>query len=85
MTAELDLNTMMRKRTALHATSLRGRPTTQKGAVCAAVVDGLWPLVSAGAVRPIVSATFSMPDVAQAHELVERSEHVGKVLLTVPR
>jgi NADPH:quinone reductase-like Zn-dependent oxidoreductase len=82
--AELDLNAVLRKRAAVHATSLRGRPVEQKAAVCAAVVDGLWPLVESGRVRPVVGASFPMDQVADAHRLVAASGHVGKVLLTVP-
>jgi putative PIG3 family NAD(P)H quinone oxidoreductase len=83
MTAEMDLNAMMRKRASLHATSLRGRPVEQKAEICAAVVAGLWPLIESGAVRPVVAATFPMSQAARAHALVESSAHVGKVLLTV--
>jgi putative PIG3 family NAD(P)H quinone oxidoreductase len=83
-TAEVDLNALLRKRGSLHATSLRGRPLEQKAAICAAVAAELWPLVESGRVRPVVAATYPMPDVAQAHRLVQDSGHVGKVLLTVP-
>ena len=48
----------------------------------AAVVEGLWPLIAAGAVRPVVDATYPMDQVGEAHHLVADSEHVGKVLLT---
>jgi putative PIG3 family NAD(P)H quinone oxidoreductase len=81
--AELDLATLLAKRAAVHATSLRGRPLEEKAAICAAVVDGLWPLVEAGPVKPIVGATFPMSRVAEAHRLLAASGHVGKVLLTV--
>jgi putative PIG3 family NAD(P)H quinone oxidoreductase len=84
VTAEINLNDLLRKRGAVLATSLRGRPLEQKAAICTAVTTDLWPLVAAGRVRPVVDASFVMPDVADAHRLVERSGHVGKVLLTVP-
>jgi putative PIG3 family NAD(P)H quinone oxidoreductase len=83
-TAELDLAGLLRKRGSVHATTLRGRPPEQKAAVCTAVVDGLWPLVASRAVRPVVAAPIPMDQAAQAHELVESSAHVGKVVLTVP-
>jgi putative PIG3 family NAD(P)H quinone oxidoreductase len=82
--AELDLNALLRKRASVHATSLRGRPVEQKAAVCADVVAGLWPLVAAGRVRPVIGAAYPMDRVAEAHRLVAESGHVGKVLLTVP-
>src|SRR3954449_8394809 len=82
--AELDLNALLRKRAAVHATSLRARPLQQKAAVCAAVEAGLWPLVESGQVRPVVHATYPMDQVAEAHRVVADSSHVGKVLLTRP-
>jgi putative PIG3 family NAD(P)H quinone oxidoreductase len=81
---ELDLGALLRKRGSIHATSLRGRPLTEKAAICRAVVEGLWPLIADGRVRPIVEASYSMERVAEAHQLVAESGHVGKVLLTVP-
>jgi putative PIG3 family NAD(P)H quinone oxidoreductase len=82
--AELDLGAMLAKRASVHATTLRGRPVEQKAAICAAVVEGLWPLVESGRVKPIVAASYPMDRAAEAHRHLERSGHVGKVLLTVP-
>jgi putative PIG3 family NAD(P)H quinone oxidoreductase len=82
--AELDLSVLLRKRASVHATSLRARPLDEKAAICAAVVEGLWPMIADGRVRPIVGATYPMDRVAEAHQLVADSGHTGKVLLTVP-
>jgi putative PIG3 family NAD(P)H quinone oxidoreductase len=82
--AELDLGALLGKRGTVHATTLRARPLEQKAEICRAVVDGLWPLVEAGRVRPVIGARFPMDRVGEAHRLVEESGHVGKVLLTVP-
>jgi NADPH:quinone reductase-like Zn-dependent oxidoreductase len=54
----------------------------EKAAICREVVEGLWPLVASGRVRPIVHTTLPMSQVAEAHRLVADGEHVGKVLLT---
>jgi putative PIG3 family NAD(P)H quinone oxidoreductase len=82
--AELDLAGLLAKRGAIHATSLRARPIKEKAAICASVVDGLWPLIAAGVVTPVIGASYPMSEVAAAHELVADSAHVGKVLLTAP-
>ncbi|HET6908701.1 MAG TPA: NAD(P)H-quinone oxidoreductase [Mycobacteriales bacterium] len=82
--AELDLGLLLRSRGAVHATTLRGRPLAQKAVICAAVVEGLWPLIEAGQVRPVVHTVLPLPQAAQAHQLVEESSHVGKVLLARP-
>ncbi len=79
--AELDLNALLRKRGAVVATTLRARPTAQKAAICAAVVEHVWPLVAQGRVAPVVHAVLPLAEAGQAHRLVEESSHVGKVLL----
>ena len=79
--AELDLGTLMRKRAAVLATTLRARPLEEKAAIIAAVREHVWPLVASGAFRVIVDRRVPLPDAADAHRAVEASDHVGKVLL----
>ncbi len=80
---ELDLNALLRKRGAILATTLRARPAEEKAAICASVVEHVWPLVADGTVRPIVNGTIPLADVRRAHELMESGSHTGKILLTV--
>ncbi|CAA9413316.1 NAD(P)H-quinone oxidoreductase [uncultured Nocardioides sp.] len=80
---ELDIAKLLRKRAAVIATSLRARPVEEKAAICAAVAEHVWPLVSDGSVRPVVHATMPLERVAEAHRLMDDSGHVGKILLTV--
>ena len=82
--AEIDLSSLLRKRAALIATTLRSRPPENKAVICAAVEDHVWPMVVAGAVKPIVHATFALAQAADAHRALDDGSHVGKVLLTVP-
>ena len=82
--AELDLGKLMRKRASVHATTLRSRPSTGPGGkaeIIAAVRHDVWPDVERGVVRPIVDRRLPMSRAADAHRVVEASEHIGKVLL----
>lgn len=80
--AELDINALLRKRGAVIATSLRARPVEGKSAICAAVVEHVWPLIGAGAIKPLVHATLPLEEAAAAHELMDSGSHSGKILLT---
>ncbi len=80
---ELNLSKLLTKRGAIHATSLRGRPVTQKAAICDEVVANVWPMFAAGSVRPIVDSVTPISEVAHAHERMEASSHVGKIVLAV--
>ena len=42
----------------------------------------MWPLIEAGAVRPIIHSRMPLAQAADAHRLLESSTHIGKVLLT---
>jgi putative PIG3 family NAD(P)H quinone oxidoreductase len=80
---ELDLGVLMRKRGAIIATTLRARPPEEKAAICASVVENVWPLVADGKVREIVDTTIPLDDVRRAHELMESGGHTGKILLVM--
>jgi putative PIG3 family NAD(P)H quinone oxidoreductase len=80
---ELDLNQLMTKRGALISTRLRPRPVAEKAAICAAVVEHVWPLVADGTIKPVVGASIPLADAARAHALMESGESSGKILLTV--
>ncbi|MFB7662682.1 NAD(P)H-quinone oxidoreductase [Kitasatospora sp. NPDC056138] len=80
---ELDLNTLLKKRAAVAATSLRGRPIAEKAAIVAAVREHVWPLIEAGVVKPVVDRVLSLAEAAEAHRVVEASRQVGKVVLKV--
>ncbi len=80
---ELDLGKLMRKRGAVIATALRSRPVEGKAAICAAVVEHVWPLVVDGTVRPIIGARIPLAEAGRAHALMESGESSGKILLIV--
>ncbi|MCA1781746.1 MAG: NAD(P)H-quinone oxidoreductase [Intrasporangiaceae bacterium] len=81
--AELDIATLLRKRGAVIATALRSRSLAEKATIVAAVREHVWPLVESGRVRPIVHATYPIEEVSAAHEEMESSRHIGKILLTL--
>ncbi|GGU41671.1 NAD(P)H-quinone oxidoreductase [Nocardioides albus] len=83
--AELDINSLLRKRAAVIATNLRGRPVEQKTAICAEVVEHIWPMVEAGDVKAVVQDVLPLEDAAEAHRLMESGTHTGKILLTTAR
>ena len=80
---ELNIAALLNKRAAVIATSLRGRPGAGKAAICAAVVEHVWPLVAAGAVRPIIDRVLPLEEVAEAHRIMGDGSHTGKILLTL--
>jgi putative PIG3 family NAD(P)H quinone oxidoreductase len=81
--AELDLGLLLRKRAAVLATALRSRPPEEKAAIVSSVRENVWPLITSGAVRPVVDRVLPMSEAGDAHRVLEAGENVGKILLRV--
>ncbi len=80
--AEVDFMRVMLKRLTITGSTLRARPKAEKAAIAGAVKDRVWPWVEAGKVRPVIDSTFSLSEVAKAHERMDSMAHAGKILLT---
>ncbi|NYI80111.1 NAD(P)H-quinone oxidoreductase [Nocardioides panzhihuensis] len=80
--AELDISALLRKRGAVIATNLRGRPVEQKETICEEVIAHVWPMIEAGDVKAVVQDVLPLEDAAEAHRLMESGTHTGKILLT---
>jgi putative PIG3 family NAD(P)H quinone oxidoreductase len=80
-TGELDLGALMAKRGSISSTTLRARPVAEKARIVKGVRHQVWPLVDAGTIRPIIHTTMPMSQAAEAHRLMESSDHFGKILL----
>lgn len=81
--AELDLGALMAKRGSVFATALRSRTPSQKASIIRGVREEVWPLIEEGQLGPIVFRRVPMRAAAEAHRLMESSEHFGKIILTI--
>jgi NADPH2:quinone reductase len=80
---ELDINELMRKRLVITGSTLRPRPVAFKGAIARSLREKIWPLIEAGKIKPQIYRTFPLAQAAEAHKLMESSQHIGKLVLTV--
>ena len=83
MAANLDLRPIMLKRLVVTGSTMRPRTTAQKGEIAQALHTKVWPLLEAGKAGPHIHATFPLAEAAAAHALMESSQHIGKIMLTV--
>jgi len=81
--AEINLVRLLRQRITITGSTLRSRTVEEKGAIAEAVEKAVWPLVEAGKIRPVIHATFSLTEAAEAHRMMESGSHIGKIVLTV--
>ncbi|HXW73101.1 MAG TPA: NAD(P)H-quinone oxidoreductase [Methylocella sp.] len=76
-----DLRPIMLRRLTLTGSTLRARTVAQKAAIAVELREKIWPLLEKGKLRPVIHATFPLEQARQAHEMMESSSHVGKILL----
>lgn len=80
---ELDINELMRRRLTMTGSTLRPRPVAFKGAIANSLREKVWPLIEAGRIKPVIYRTFALAEAREAHKLMETSQHIGKIVLTV--
>jgi putative PIG3 family NAD(P)H quinone oxidoreductase len=81
--AQVNLIALMQRRVTLTGSTLRARSVAEKGAIAAALRQRVWPLLESGAVAPVIHATFPLRSAAEAHRVMDSSEHIGKLVLVV--
>lgn len=81
--AEIDVIDIMKKRLTLTGSTLRNRDASFKAQLSVAIKEQVWPVLEAGKFKPVIYKTFKLKDAAAAHQLMESSEHIGKVVLEV--
>ncbi|MGH8690258.1 MAG: NAD(P)H-quinone oxidoreductase, partial [Burkholderiales bacterium] len=80
---ELNIDAVMRRRLTISGSTLRPRPVEFKGQIARSLRERIWPLIEAGRIRPEIYKTFPLAQAAEAHRLMESSQHIGKLVLTV--
>jgi NADPH:quinone reductase len=83
-TAEkVDLRPIMTRRLTVTGSTMRPRTTAQKGAIAAALREKVWPLLDEGKCAPPIYRVFPLVEAAKAHALMESSQHIGKIVMSV--
>src|SRR4051812_1429545 len=80
---ELDINELMRRRLSVTGSTLRPRTVEFKAYLAKNLREKIWPLIDAGKIKPEIYKTFPLAQAADAHRLMETSQHIGKIVLTV--
>jgi len=81
--AEFNIAEVMMKRLVLTGSTLRPRTVAFKGAVAKSLRERVWPAIEAGRIKPVIYKTFPLAQASEAHRLMETSQHIGKIVLSV--
>ena len=80
--SEIDLGMLMRKRTTIIGTMLRGRSIEEKAEATRLFASSVLPLVSRGAIRPVIDRVYPANEIRDAHARMESNASFGKIVLT---
>jgi putative PIG3 family NAD(P)H quinone oxidoreductase len=80
---DLQIDQLLRKNGTISATSLRGRPESEKSAICREVEKIVWPWITDGTVKLVIDRVMPIEDAGEAHKILENGEATGKILLQV--
>ena len=81
--AQVNLNPFLIKRLTFSGSTLRARSVEEKGAIATNLHKKAWPLLEDGTIRSVIDSTYPLADARKAHERMESSAHIGKIMLTV--
>lgn len=84
-TAEINLFLIMRKQLRLSGSTMKARSFEEKARLSAAVERKVWPLFSAGALKPVIDRVYPLSEAADAHRRMESGRHLGKILLSTAK
>lgn len=79
----IKLSQIMRKRLTITGSTLRARDTQFKASVAEQLEKNVWPLLISGKIKPVIYRVFPLEKASEAHRLIESSEHIGKIVLTI--
>lgn len=82
-TAEVNFGLPMRRRLSVTGSTLRPLSDLEKARIAEGLEASVWPLLSAGRVAPVMDSVFPLEQASRAHERMESSAHIGKIVLKV--
>ena len=83
MEVNLNLRVIMAKNLVLTGSFLKPQTADVKTKIAHEVEKNIWPMFQSKEIHPVIYKTFPLAEAADAHRLMESSDHIGKILLTV--
>ncbi len=80
---ELSFLPMLMKRLTLTASTLRPQSAAEKAKIASQLKEQIWPHLESGKIKPVIAAQYDFDQASEAHELMESSAHIGKIVLTI--
>lgn len=83
MSGEINFLQLIIKRLILTGSTLRPQSIKAKGKIALSLKERVWPFIESGKIKPQIHKIFPLSDVVKAHQLMESSQHIGKIVLKI--
>ena len=80
---ELNFAHVMMRRLTITGSTLRPQSDLAKARIADELRAHVWPLLDSGRIAPVMDSEFPLAEAAKAHERMEGSGHIGKIVLKV--
>ena len=80
---ELNFAQVMVRRLTITGSTLRPQSDLAKARIAESLRSHVWPLLEAGRIAPVMDSEFPLAEAAAAHERMESSQHIGKIVLKI--
>jgi len=80
---ELNFAEVMMRRLTITGSTLRPQSDLQKARIAESLRARVWPLLEAGRIAPVMDSEFALSEAAAAHDRMESSQHIGKIVLKI--
>ena len=80
---ELNLVQLLSRRLKITGSTLRPQSDLAKASIRSELLEKIWPHLEAGRIAPVMDSEFPLSEAAEAHRLMESSQHIGKIVLKI--
>lgn len=79
----LNMTDILKRRLTITGSTLRPRSTKFKSKIAVSLREKVWPLLASRVIEPLIFKSFPLQNAAEAHSLMESSQHIGKIILDI--
>jgi putative PIG3 family NAD(P)H quinone oxidoreductase len=79
---DFDCAVILERRLRFSGSTMRPRSVEAKASIAAALKEHVWPMLEAGRIKAVIDSVFPLSEARAAHQLMESSRHIGKIVLT---
>ncbi|RSK33037.1 NAD(P)H-quinone oxidoreductase [Rhodovulum iodosum] len=79
----LNFAQVMMRRLTITGSTLRPQSDLAKARIAEQLRATVWPLIDSGRVAPVIDSDYPLAEAQSAHERMESSAHIGKIVLSI--